>query len=118
MTDTETMETETAAAQEQVVNVEIYDQVYRLRGTDPEYIEKLASIVDEKMRAVAAHGATVDSFRVAVLASLNIADEMLRLRQRYDVLSGSVDQAQQGLLSRAGSLAGLLDEVLEERRAG
>ena len=113
MTENETTET----AEEQIVNVEIFDQTYRLRGTDPGYIEKLAAIVDEKMRAVAAYGATVDSFRVAVLASLNIADEMLRAQQRCDALTGSVDKAQQGMLARAGSLAGLLDEVLEERKA-
>ena len=68
------------------VVVDIYDQVYQLRGTDPEYIEKLASIVDAKMRAVSAHGTTVDSLRVAVLAALNIADELTALRARYDAL--------------------------------
>jgi len=116
MTETETR-AETAAQEiaAEAISVEIYDQVYRLRGTDPAYIEQLAAMVDEKMRAVSAHGATVDTLRVAVLASLNIADELLRLQQRYDA---SVDQVQQGLLTRAGSLAGLLDEVLEERKAG
>jgi cell division protein ZapA len=62
------------------VSVEIYDQVYNLRGTDAEHIERLAALVDGKMRAVAAHGTTVDSLRVAVLAGLNIADELLALR--------------------------------------
>ena len=99
------------------VVVEIYDQVYQLRGTDPGYIEKLASMVDDKMRAVSAHGATVDSLRVAVLAALNIADELLTLRSRYETLAGNATQAQT-MRSRAGSLAGMLDAVLEERKAG
>ena len=47
------------------VSVEIYDQTYHLRGVDPEHITALAQIVDGKMRAVSAHGATVDSLRVA-----------------------------------------------------
>ena len=64
--------------QNQAIAVEIYDQVYHLRGTDPAYIEHLAAIVDAKMRAVSAHGNTVDSLRVAVLAALNIADELAR----------------------------------------
>jgi cell division protein ZapA len=55
-------------ANAQAVSVDIYDQVYHLRGTDPAYIEKLAALVDGKMRAVAAAGSTVDSLRVAVLA--------------------------------------------------
>ena len=58
------------------VSVDIYDQVYHLRGTDTAHIERLAALVDTKMRAVASHGSTVDSLRVAVLASLNIADEL------------------------------------------
>ena len=98
--------------------VDIYDQVYQLRGTDPEYIEKLASIVDAKMRAVSAHGTTVDSLRVAVLAALNIADELTALRARYDALAGSLNQQETSVRSRAGSLLGMLDEVLQERKAG
>ena len=102
----------------QAVSVDIYDQVYHLRGTDPEHIEKLASLVDTKMRAVSAQGATVDSLRVAVLAALNIADELYAMRERYATLAGSIDQSQTSLRSRADSLAGLLDSVLEERKAG
>jgi cell division protein ZapA len=100
------------------VSVDIYDQVYQLRGTDAAYIQRLASSVDAKMRAVSAHGGTVDSLRVAVLAALNIADELATLRQRYESLAGSVSQTQTTMRSRAGSLAGMLDEVLEDRKAG
>lgn len=100
------------------VSVDIYDQVYTLRGTDPEHIVRLAATVDEKMRAVAAHGSTVDSLRVAVLAALNIADELARLRSRYETLARSIGQSETSMRSRAGTLAGMLDEVLEDRRAG
>jgi cell division protein ZapA len=105
------------------VVVDIYDQIYQLRGTDPVYIERLASVVDSKMRAVSAHGATVDSLRVAVLAALNIADEMLALRTRCEVLTATIEasrqrEAQSMVRSRAGSLMGMLDAVLEERKAG
>ncbi len=100
------------------ISVDIYDQVYHLRGIDPAYIETLARGVDAKMRAVASHGGTVDSLRVAVLAALNIADELATLRQRYDTLAGSVSQSQNNIRSRAGSIAGMLDEVLDERKVG
>jgi cell division protein ZapA len=66
----------------QTVVVEIYDQIYHLRGVDPEHLERLAAMVDGKMRAVSSRGATVDSLRVAVLAALNIADELATLRER------------------------------------
>lgn len=106
------------AAGHEAVSVDIYDQVYHLRGTDAGYIERLAAMVDEKMRAVAAHGSTVDSLRVAVLAALNIADELTTLRGRYTALAGSIGQTETSMRSRAGTLAGMLDEVLEDRRAG
>jgi cell division protein ZapA len=100
------------------VSVEIYDQVYHLRGVDPRYIEQLAALVDGKMRAVASHGGTVDSLRVAVLAALNIADELLTLRERHATLAGNLHQTEDTMRSRAGTLAGMLDEVLEDRKAG
>lgn len=100
------------------IAVEIYDQIYHLRGTDPAYIQQLAHVVDAKMRAVSALGNTVDSLRVAVLAALNIADELQTLRQRYDSLVGSLSVSQVAMRSRAGSLAGLLDEVLDDRKVG
>jgi cell division protein ZapA len=102
----------------QSIAVDIYDQVYHLRGTDSAYIERLAAIVDAKMRAVSAHGGTVDSLRVAVLAALNIADELCTARQHHDNLAGSVQYSQQSTRSRASTLAHLLDEVLEDRKAG
>jgi cell division protein ZapA len=103
---------------DQSISVDIYDQIYHLRGTDPAYIERLAAIVDAKMRAVSAHGGTVDSLRVAVLAALNIADELCTARQRHDALAGSLQHSQQSLQTRAGSIAHMLDEVLEDRKAG
>jgi cell division protein ZapA len=102
----------------QAIAVEIYDQIYRLRGTDPAYIEQLARVVDAKMRAVSSLGNTVDSLRVAVLAALNICDELETLRRRYDALAGSLSLSQVTLRSRAGSLAGMLDEILEDRKVG
>ncbi len=109
---------ELAARDAGAVIVDIYDQVYQLRGTDSEHIQRLASLVDAKMRAVSAHGATVDSLRVAVLAALNIADELVALRARFDSLNGSLNQAQSNVRTRTGSLAGMLDEVLVERKVG
>ena len=89
--------------------VEIYDQTYHLSGQDVEHIRHLAEQVDAQMRAVAAQGRTVDSLRVAVLAALNLADELWQARQT------SAPDAQ-STHARAASLRGLLDEVLEDER--
>lgn len=100
------------------VAVEIYDQTYHLRGSDPAYLQRLAAMVDSKMRAVAARSNTVDSLRVAVLAAVNMADEMARLEERYLALSGSAGESA-SLRERAKNLSGVLDAVLlDDRKAG
>lgn len=97
------------------ISVDIYDQTYHLRGEDAEYIRRLADKVDAKMRAVASHGKTVDSLRVAVLAALNIADELVAIERRYDGLAGS-QESRAAIRNRAHTLTGLLDSVLSEER--
>ena len=96
------------------VSVDIYDQTYHLRAPDPEYIQKLANTVDAKMRAVSANSNTVDSLRVAVLAALNIADELMRLQEHCRLLHGTMSETQTILRTRANSLSGLLDSVLDD----
>jgi cell division protein ZapA len=99
-------------AQNASVRVEIFDQAYNLRGSDPDYILKLAEYVDAKMRAVAEATNTIDTVRLAVLAALNIADEYHLLKKRQD---GRTTDYQK----RAHLLVNALDEVLqEERKAG
>lgn len=100
----------TATAQS--VRVDIFDQGYNLRGSDPDYIGKLAQYVDGKMRAVAEQTATIDTMRLAVLAALNIADEYHILKRKYDSIANDFSK-------RTSTLEGALDEVLaESRRAG
>jgi len=99
-------------AQPAGVRVEIFDQAYNLRGSDPAYILKLAEYVDAKMRAVAEATNTIDTSRLAVLAALNIADE-------YHLLKKNKEHGATDYQKRAHLLADALDEVLgEERKAG
>ena len=91
------------------VRVEIFDQVYNLRGSDPDYISKLAEYVDTKMRAVSEQTATVDSVRLAVLAALNIADE-------YHLLKRQLASPPQEVRQRTSKLESALDEVLQDTR--
>jgi len=88
------------------IRVDIYDQSYNLRGSDAEYIQKLAEYVDGKMRTLSQQTQTVDSLRLAVLAAINIADELHVLKSKYE---GVVRD------TRLDRLNGVLDEVLQER---
>ena len=91
---------------DRVIPVEIHGQRYPIRSTlDQDYVARLASYVHEKMRAAADSTPTGDSQRLAVLAALNIADELFRCRD--------VTRARDGeLAERAGELERLLDRVL------
>jgi cell division protein ZapA len=95
------------AEDKESIRVEIYDESYHLRGTDPAYIQRLAEIVDAKMRAVAQHTSTVDSLRVAVLAALNIADDFYQLKRKYEGIESEYT-------SRASHLGRALDSALNE----
>jgi cell division protein ZapA len=95
--------------------VHIYDQTYHLSGPDLAAVERLAALVDTRMRAVAAKGRTADSLRVAVLAALNLADELTRANERLQQLQGAADATESAeIRARAASLTGLLDQILEE----
>jgi cell division protein ZapA len=89
-----------------VVPVEIHGQRYPIRSAlDQDYVVRLASYVDEKMRAAAESTPTGDSLRLAVLAALNIADELFRCRDSNRTRDGR-------LAERAEELERLLDRVL------
>src|ERR1700728_2050125 len=109
--------TAASRVEQNYVTVDIYDQAYHLSGPDSSHVERLAARVDSRMRAVASTGRTADSLRVAVLAALNLADELARAEDRLHRLEGTLDVAESANLHiRAASLSGLLDTVLEEDR--
>ena len=89
-----------------VVSVEIAGQRYPIRsGLDPDYVNRLAVYVDDKMRAASDTAPTGDAVRLAVLAALNIADELFRCKDATEARSGEIAE-------RAGELERLLDRVL------
>ncbi len=89
-----------------VIPVEIQGQRYPIRTTlDPEYVRQLAAYVDQKMGAVGESSPSGDSLRLAVLAALNLADELFRARETNRSRDGR-------LAERAEELERLLDRVL------
>jgi cell division protein ZapA len=66
------------------VSVEIMGQqlVVASDGGD-EWARTLAAVVDEKIKAIRASSQTVNSTNLAILAALNFADELERLRRDH-----------------------------------
>lgn len=89
-----------------VIPVEILGQRYPIRSSlDQEYVARLAAYVDERVRAAAEATPSGDSVRFAILAALNIADELFRSRDANRDRDGA-------LAERAGEIERLLDRVL------
>ncbi|MBI4852159.1 MAG: cell division protein ZapA [Acidobacteria bacterium] len=94
----------------QVVEVKIYNQTYYIRGEgDTEYIEQLAAYVDLRMKEVAAGTMTADSLRVAILAALNIADELYKMRRKIEQIDNTINE-------RSTEFSQLLDSLLKKAK--
>ena len=90
------------------MKIEIYNQSYNLSTEQGEqYVKDLAAYVDGKMHAAAEAARTVDSVKVAVLAAINIADELLTLRQRLGEIEGP-------LRKRVEKCVGMVEKALEQ----
>lgn len=64
-----------------ITEVEIYKESYKIvNDASPKYTQSLAKYVDEKMKDISQNASTVSSMKVAVLAALNIADDLFKVK--------------------------------------
>lgn len=90
-----------------VVQVQIFGQQYAIRGeADQAYILSVAEYVDRKMREITDKLPVASVSKVAILASLNIADELFKERASHE---------RQGLTlhDQAARLNAALDSILQ-----
>ena len=67
------------------VSVRLGGKEYNLRSdADEEWLQQVASYVDKSMQQIRERTDTVDSLDIALLAALNLAREVLQLRQAAD----------------------------------
>ena len=89
-----------------VVQVQILGHQLTIRGEDrQDYILAVAEYVDKKMREVTEKLPVASMSKVAILASLHIADELFKERANQQRVGTGVHE-------RAAVLAKRLDEVL------
>jgi cell division protein ZapA len=87
------------------VTVKISGKEYSIVSeVDPDYICKAAGYLDLKMREVAENYPNIPETRIAVLAALNIADELFRCRKSIE--------DEPDTERRLGELARKLSEIL------
>ncbi|GAB6157299.1 cell division protein ZapA [Desulfotomaculum varum] len=76
------------------VEVEIFGEYYTLKGNEsPEYMIKVAQIVDKKMYEISQRNARLSPNKLAVLTAVNLVDELLKLQEQYNNLLQMVDPA-------------------------
>ena len=95
------------ADENNTVQISIFGQEYSVKApADPTYIKKIAEYLDEKMREVqSGFNTTQSSTRIAILAGMNIVDELFAAKKDGDVVSGEVEE-------KVTSLIELIDENL------
>ena len=75
------------------VNVEIMGQnLVVASDSGDDWARALAATVDEKIRTIRASSQTVNSVNLAILAALNFADELERLRRDHEALLNHADE--------------------------
>lgn len=75
------------------VKVTIYGQEYPIRGHgDEEYIRQVARYVDERMAQIEEKTSITSPTRLAILAALNITDELFTLQKEKERLLAEFEE--------------------------
>lgn len=76
-----------------ILRVRIFGEEYRIRGdADRKYTEKVADYVDQKMQEIAQNFSGRPVGKIAVLAALNITDELFSQRRQTEELFSELSQ--------------------------
>lgn len=85
------------------IEVIILGQKYTIKGEASEdYIKQLAAFVDERLAEVFNASPGITPLKAAILASLNIADELHKLKENQENITRNIEE-------RANVLSGLFD---------
>ena len=92
------------------IRVSIFGREYNIKGgSDEDYIRNLAEYVDSVMKDISDKAGAISSGRIAILAALNIADEMQKERQRFNEFADEMVQRLQEALEANNNSADILD---------
>ena len=84
--------------------VQIMGREYKIRGfADKDYIVKVAQYVDGKMRELSRSSSLPSHDKIAILAALNIADELFQEKQATSEALSSIER-------KADDLVAILDK--------
>jgi len=85
-------------SEKNVLKVRIYGAEYLIRGqADVNYMQSVAEYVNNKMLEIDQNSRVDSSLKVAILATLNIADELFRERDEKERLRNDLEKKMQQL---------------------
>ncbi len=96
------------------VSVSIGGREYRLRGSDPDALRRIAARVDGTLAELAGPGRTPDDFKLAVLTALNIAGEQDDARAAWLDRAAALRERAAGLVDRLERLAASVPEPSDD----
>ena len=100
------------AAKPRRVELDIFGQTFSLIAEDEARLQEVAKYVDAQMKELSRSAATIDSFRLAVLAALNIANERFDLADRLASRNNAVQAQFEALSAKAERISIELDEAM------
>jgi len=71
--------------------------------TDPSYISRVADFVDARMKAAAGDSRVRSRDRIAILAAMSLASELMEAKERLDGSQGELNSQADGILARLES---------------
>jgi len=102
------METFKWKKKKKTLRVNIYGSEYPIRGiADEEYILKVAGYVDAKMREIDQKVSVKSALKIAILAALNITDELFREKLEKEEIFERYEKTVDHLLSRLQEVSNL-----------
>jgi len=80
--------------------VYILGQKYTIKGDAPEeYIREIASYVDKKLKEVHNSIPNITPVKASILAALDIADELFKLRGEQEMMTKTIEEKAERLAS-------------------
>lgn len=88
------------------MEVEIYGQTFTVNSeNDEQYVQKIASVVDQRMRQMAGNTKVTVPLRVAIMAALSMADELEVAKS---------DEQDKGIIEEAERISNRVLALLEQ----
>ena len=86
---------------ERLVEIKVFGQTYTVKtDAEEEYIQEVAKYVNEKMEEVLRKTKSVSTLNVAILTALNIADDLLKEKEKRTALRREVEAKSKDLVEK------------------